>query len=261
MQNTKKEDFDVQKFYGEDNCISVDAFKNKYKINDKGLSSSKAAENIKNLGLNQVKQAKPKRWYNYFFSSLFSPFNSILLGISFILIYTDIILPPNPSPANIIVIAILILVSTFLEFFEEFRSNNAAEKLKELVETTACVIRNGKEIQIPVREVTLGDTIKLSAGAMIPADLRLIESKDLYVGQSSITGESDAVRKECSTLLESMEDIESITDLDTICFMGTNVISGTAKGIVIKTGDNSYFGRVARTMSTRKTQNKFSKRC
>ena len=253
MHNTKKEEFNVQKFYGEDCMLSADEFKSKYKVSEKGLSSSKAQENIKNIGFNQIKQSKPKRWYNYFFSSLFSPFNSILLGISFILVYTDIILPANPSPANIIVIAVLILVSTFLEFIEEFRSNNAAEKLKELVETTATVIRNGKEITIPLKEVTLGDTVKLSAGSMIPADLRLIESKDLYVGQSSITGESDAVRKEANTELESIEDIDSITDLDTICFMGTNVISGTATGIVIKTGDNTYFGRVARSMAGRKT--------
>ena len=253
MQNTKKEEFNVQKFYGEDCMLSADEFKSKYKVSENGLSSSKAQENIKNLGYNQIKQSKPKRWYNYFFSSLFSPFNSILLGISFILVYTDIILPANPSPANVIVIAVLILVSTFLEFIEEFRSNNAAEKLKELVETTATVIRNGKEITIPLKEVTIGDIVKLSAGSMIPADLRLIESKDLYVGQSSITGESDAVRKEANTELESIEDIDSITDLDTICFMGTNVISGTAIGVVIKTGDSTYFGRVARTMSSRKT--------
>lgn len=253
MQNTKKEEFNVQKFYGEDCTINAKEFKTKYNVSENGLSSSKAQENLKNFGLNQVKHSKPKRWYNYFFSSLFSPFNSILLGISFILVYTDIILPAHPSPANIIVIAVLILVSTFLEFIEEFRSNNAAEKLKELVETTATVIRDGKEITIPLKEVTLGDIVSLSAGSMIPADLRLIESKDLYVGQSSITGESDAVRKETNTLLESKEDIDSITDLDTICFMGTNVISGTAKGVVIKTGDNTYFGRVARTMSSRKT--------
>ena len=261
MQNTKKEEFNVKNFYGEDCVIDSDKFKEKYHVSNNGLSSSQVLENIKNFGLNQVKQSKPKRWYNYFFSSLFSPFNSILLGISFILIYTDIILPAHPSPANIIVIAILILVSTFLEFIEEFRSNNAAEKLKELVETTATIIRNGKKCEIPLKEVTIGDTIFLSAGTMIPADIRLIESKDLYVGQSSITGESDAVRKVSNTELESIDDIENITDLDTICFMGTNVISGTAKGIVIKTGDNTYFGRVARSMSSRKTKNRFSKRC
>ena len=259
MANIKKEDFDVKNFYGEDCVSNSEDFKKKHNVSDKGLSSAKAAENFRNLGPNQVKQSKPKKWYNYFFASLFSPFNSILLGISFILIYTDIILPENPSPANIIVIAVLIIVSTLLEFIEVFRSNNAAEKLKELVETTATVIRNGKEKKIPIKEVTLNDIVVLSAGDMIPADLRIIESKDLYVGQSSITGESDAVRKLTNTELESIDDIDSITDLDTICFMGTNVISGSAKAVVIRTGDNTYFGRVAHTLTQGKPKTSFQK--
>ena len=258
MQNTdnlKKEEFNVKSYYGENCVLSPDDFKKKYKVSDNGLSSRHAEENIRNLGPNQVKQSKPMRWYNYFFSSLFSPFNSILLGISFILIYTDIILPENPSPANNIVIAALILISTFLEFIEVFKSNNAAEKLKELVQTTAEVIRNGKKITISLKDIALGDMVILSAGDMIPADIRLIESKDLYISQSSITGESDAVRKEAITNLGSIDEIDSITDLDTICFMGTNVVSGSAKGIVIKTGDNTYFGKVAHIMSKRKTKN------
>ena len=259
MTNSKKEDINVKSFYGEDCTLNSEEFKKKYKVSEKGLSSSKASENLKNYGLNQVRQSKPKKWYNYFFSSLFSPFNSILLGISFILVYTDIILPEHPNPANIVVIAVLIIVSTLLEFIEEFRSNNAAEKLKELVETTATVIRNGKEKKIPLKEVTLGDTIVLSAGDMIPADIRIIESKDLYVGQSSITGESDAVKKLTNTELNSIDDIESITDLDTICFMGTNVISGSAKAIVIKTGDNTYFGKVAHALSLGKPKTSFQK--
>ncbi len=259
MSNIKKEDVDVKKFYGEDCVLNSEEFKKKYKISDNGITSAKASENLKNYGLNQIKQSKPKKWYNYFFASLFSPFNSILLGISLILVYTDIILPERPSPANIIVIAVLIIVSTLLEFIEEFRSNNAAEKLKELVETTATVIRNGKKKKISLKEVTLGDTIILSAGDMIPADVRIIESKDLYVGQSSITGESDAVRKLTNTEINSINDIESITDLDTICFMGTNVISGSAKGIVIKTGDNTYFGKVAHTLAQGKPKTSFQK--
>lgn len=259
MSNVKKEDFDVKGFYGEDCISNVEDFKKKHKISDNGITSSKASENIRNLGPNQIKSSKPKRWYNYFFASLFSPFNSILLGISLILIYTDIILPENPSPANIIVIAVLIIVSTLLEFIEEFRSNNAAQKLKELVETTATVIRDGKKKKIPLKEVTLGDTVILSAGDMIPADVRIIESKDLYVGQSSITGESDAVRKLTNTEIKSIDDIESITDLDTICFMGTNVISGSAKAVVIKTGDNTYFGKVAHTLTQGKPKTSFQK--
>ncbi len=97
-----------------------------------------------------------------------------------------------------------------------------------------------------------------SAGSMIPADLRIIEGKDLYVGQSSLTGESDAVKKNIISEI-SYDDIESITDLDTICFMGTSVISGVAKGVVIKTADSTYFSKIARNISA-KPKTSFSKR-
>ena len=152
----------------------------------------------------------------------------------------------------------MVTASTLLEFFEEFRSNKAAEKLKELVATTTTVIRDGKEVQIPIKEVTLGDIVVLSAGSMIPADLRIIESKDIYVGQSSLTGESDAVRKLAFTDLK-YEDVDNISDLDTICFMGTNVISGSGKCAVIKTADSTYFGKIAHTLTNSKSKSSFQK--
>lgn len=110
MANVKKEDVDVKTLYGNDCVSSSEDFKKAHGVSDKGLSSKTAMERLKNLGPNQIKQAKQKKWYNYFFASLFSPFNSILLGITFILVYTDIILPENPSPANIIVIALLVFL-------------------------------------------------------------------------------------------------------------------------------------------------------
>ena len=152
----------------------------------------------------------------------------------------------------------MVTASTLLEFFEEFRSNKAAEKLKELVATTTTVLRDGKEVQIPIKEVTLGDIVVLSAGSMIPADLRIIESKDIYVGQSSLTGESDAVRKLAFTDLK-YEDVDNISDLDTICFMGTNVISGSGKCAVIKTADSTYFGKIAHTLTNSKSKSSFQK--
>ncbi len=257
MANTK-EDVNVGKMYGEECTLPRDDFIKKYKVNEEGLSSEKASELIKNLGLNEIKQAKPKKWYNYFWESLISPFNCILLGIVCILIYTDIYLPETPSYANIIVIAILVTASTLLDFFEEYRSNKAAEELKEMVATTTTVIRDNKEIQIPINQVTIGDIVVLSAGSMIPADLRLIEAKDLYVGQSSLTGESDSVQKLVDSQIK-INEIDNISDLDTICFMGTNVVSGSAKGVVIKIADSTYFGKVAHTISTGKPKTAFQK--
>ena len=120
------------------------------------------------------------------------------------------------------------------------------------------VIRNGKEIKIPIKEIVIGDTVILSAGSMIPADLRIIEAKDLYVSQSSLTGESDAVKKQINSQMQ-LEEIDNISDLDTICFMGTNVISGSAKGIVIKTADSTYFGQSSTYPNLAKPKTSFQK--
>lgn len=253
-----KEEVDIHKMYGEQCTLKKDDFIKKYRVNPNGLTNNEAKQRLEKLGLNEITQAKPKRWYNYFLESLFSPFNCILLGIVAILCYTDIYLPPTPSYANIIVIAILVTASTLLDFFEEYRSNKAAEQLKEMVATTTSVIRNGKEIQVPIKEVTLGDVVVLSAGSMIPADLRIIESKDLYVGQSALTGESDSIKKSSESEL-SIDNLDSISDLDTICFMGTNVVSGSAKGIVIKTADSTYFGKVAHSLTQGKPKTAFQK--
>ena len=258
LLKNEKEEVDILKLYGQDCTMSTEDFIKKYKVKESGLSTGEASYKRKKFGTNEIKQAKPKKWYHYFLESLFTPFNCILLGIIFILIYTDIYLPDKPSYANIIVIIILVIASTLLDFIEEYRSNKAAEKLKQIVETTTTVIRNGKEVKIPIKNVTIGDTVILSAGSMIPADLRIIESKDLYVGQSSLTGESDDVKKQAKSELD-INKIEDLSDLDTICFMGTNVISGSAKGVVIKIADDTYFGKVAHTLSMGKPKTAFQK--
>lgn len=253
-----KENVDVLKMYGEDSTTQRDEFLKKHNLNENGLTSKQAEINIKEFGLNETKKAKPKKWYNYLLQSLLTPFNCILIGISIILIYTDIYLAIEPSYANIIVIAILVTASTLLDFFESYRSNKAAEKLREIVETTTTVIRDNKEINIPVKNVTLGDIVLLSAGSIIPADLRIIESKDLYVGQASLTGESDNIKKTVE-LENKQEEVDSISDFDNICFMGTNVVSGSAKGVVIKVGDSTYFGKIANTVTSGKEKTAFQK--
>ncbi len=253
-----KENVDVLKMYGGDSTTKRDEFLKKHNLNEKGLTSKQSEINIKKFGLNETKKAKPKKWYNYLLQSLLTPFNCILIGISIILIYTDIYLAIEPSYANIIVIAILVTASTLLDFFESYRSNKAAEKLREIVETTTTVIRDNKEINIPVKNVTLGDIVLLSAGSIIPADLRIIESKDLYVGQASLTGESDNIKKTVE-LENKQEELDSISDFDNICFMGTNVVSGSAKGVVIKVGDSTYFGKIANTVTSGKEKTAFQK--
>ena len=240
----------------EKECISsVEEFVKENDFKKRGLTTTEARNNLAKYGKNMMKQKKPKQWYNYLLESLFSTFNLILLGIVVVLFYTDVILSEPPSYANIIVILILIFASTMLEFFEVYRSNKAAEKLKSLVSVKASVIRNGKVTKVQSSEVTVGDVVVLSAGDLIPADLRIIEAKDLYVVQSSLTGESDSVKKVAES--EQNGKIEDITDLDTICFMGTNVMSGSAKGIVFRVGDDTYFGKIADNITDEKPKTSF----
>ena len=188
-----------------------------------------------------------------------SPFNLILIGITLVLIYTDIILTEPPNYANIIVIIVLILLSTLLDFVVVYKSNKDAANLKKLIATTATVIRNGEKIKLPIENLTVGDVVLLSAGDLIPGDLRLIESNNLHVSQSSLTGESEAIEKFSSTQLQSEEDIENITDLDNICFMGTNVTSGSGKGIIFKIAKDTYFGKISNTITSGKPKTTFQK--
>ena len=257
MTNEKREDVDVEKVYGHLCKMPKEEFISKFKVTEKGLSTNQVNDRIHQYGYNEVTQSKPKKWYHYLFKSLFTPFNSILIGIALVLSYTDIYLAEDPNYANIIVIVVLVIVSTLLDFVSEYRSNLAAEKLKQLVSTMTTVIRNGEKIKVPFKDLVVGDTVILSAGDMIPADLRIIESKDLYVGQSTLTGESDAIKKLENT--ELTEEIDNISDIDTICFMGTNVISGSAKGVVVLTSDDTYFGKVAHTLTTGKPKTAFQK--
>lgn len=257
MKN-KKEDININRIYGEDCTLNKDEFLKKHNISIQGLTSDEAKSYINKYGSNEISKQKEKKWYFFFLQSLFSPFNSILLVISVVLFYTDVLMSKNPNYANIIVILILVFAGTFLEFFQEYRSNKATEKLKNIVATTCTCLRDNNEIQIPIKDITIGDVVFLSSGNMIPADLRIIEANSLYVRQSTLTGEADAIKKSENSIYK-LNEIESITDLDTICFMGSNVISGTAKGIVLKIGDDSYLGKIAKTLNIGKPENAFQK--
>lgn len=256
----KGEQINIKEIYGEESILPVEQFKKNKQIKfDIGLSFEEVEKTRQLYGINELKKAKKKKWYSYLWSSFTSPFNLILLGIAFILFYTDVYLTQPSSYANIIVVLSLIIISTLLEFFEVYRSNKAAEKLKKLVETKTTVIREGKQIKISLKDIVKGDIILLSAGDIIPADSRVIEAKDLYVTQSSLTGESELSRKVENSKNKKIEDIEFITDLDNICFMGTNVMSGYAKAVVLYTAEETYFGKIANNIEKVKPKTEFEK--
>ena len=255
----KKEEFNVQKTYGKLATLSKSKFINSYKVNvDQGLSTKQVEEKLDKYGLNEIASNKPKRWYHYFFKSLLSPFNCILIGIALLLSYTDIYLTTPPNYSSIIVITILVLASTLLDFFSEYRSNLAAQKLKEMVATTTTVLRDGKKVKIPIKDIVIGDVVLLSAGDMIPADLRIIDETDLFVRQSTLTGEADSIRK-VSENDYKIEEIENIADIETLCFLGTNVVSGSGKGVVVLTANDTYFGKISKTLIKGKPKTSFQK--
>ena len=260
QENNKNDKVDIKKLYGRECISSINEFISSIRTDiNMGLTNKQVQTNYEKYGKNELISSKPKKWYQFFLSSLITPFNMILIGIIVVLIYTDVYLTNPPSYANIIVIIALILLSTFLEFFIVYKSNKDAANLKKLIQTTSTVVRNGKKENIPVANLTVGDIVVLSAGDLIPGDLRLIESNNLHVSQSSLTGESESIEKFTDTELQSIEEIESITDLDNICFMGTNVTSGAGKGIIFKTANDTYFGKISAAVNTGKPKTNFQK--
>lgn len=172
-------------------------------------------------------------------------------------VVTDIILPApgDRSFRTVIVITTMVTISGLLRFIQETRSNNAAENLKSMVKTTATVEREGKK-EIPLSEIVPGDIVYLAAGDMIPADVRIISSKDLFVSQSALTGESEPVEKYG---IEMKQLSKNPLEFSNLAFMGSNIISGSATGVVLATGDYTYFGSMAKTIIVKKVVTSFEK--
>ncbi|MCX7883535.1 MAG: magnesium-translocating P-type ATPase [Caloramator sp.] len=223
-----------------------------------GLSVDEAEKRIERYGLNEVSHKKPKPWYVQFIKAFFNPFIFVLLFLAVVSLFTDVILVPveDRSYRTVIVISIMVTVSGVLKFIQEYKSGKEAEKLKALVKTTAAVLRKETGLkEINMSKIAVGDIINLSAGDMIPADVRIISSKDLFVSQSSLTGESEPVEK--FSAIKKNEDL-TITELDNICLLGTNVVSGSATAVVIATGNDTYFATIASSL-TEKVQTSFEK--
>lgn len=234
-----------------------------------GLTIEEAQKRLALYGPNEVAHDKPPHWFIQLLHAFVNPFNGViatLMGVSFVV---DVILADpkqGPDYKTVIVLTIMILLSTLLRFVTEFRSVNAAQALKRLVHTTATVIRRTDDqaeperIEVPMREVVPGDVVAISAGDMIPADIRLLTSKDLFVSQSVLTGESVPVEK-FDAPHDSEEHVadRNIVDTPNICLMGTNVVSGAATGVAVITGANTYFGQFAKTLARRPSETSFDR--
>jgi Mg2+-importing ATPase len=218
-----------------------------------GLTPGQVEERQERYGPNEVTHEKPPTWYVQLFHAFLTPFNGVLFAVSVVSLFSDVIFaaPEDRSFRTIIVLSAMVLLSTLLRFWQEFRSNKAAEELKAMVSSTTAVLRAGMERpqETPISKLVPGDIVYLSAGDMVPADVRLLTAKDLFVSQAMLTGESIPLEK--YPLPHVKRDSQAATtrnvlERETVCFMGTNVVSGAATAVVAATGDATFFGAVAR---------------
>jgi Mg2+-importing ATPase len=224
-----------------------------------GITDAEAELRREEHGRNEVAHEKPPTWYAELGRAFANPFNFLLTTLAIVSVLTG-------DDRAAVVIGFMVVLSTVLRFLQEFRSSKAAQALRAMVRTTATVERADDEFvpgatpvthrrEIPMAELVPGDIVYLSAGDMIPADLRLIAAKDLFVGQSSLTGEAMPVEK--MDRAEPSAAPAAVTELPTICFMGTSVVSGTGTAIVVNTGSNPTFGRMAKGLAGRRAETAF----
>src|SRR6478752_8210425 len=217
-----------------------------------GLTAEEVEARREQYGANEVSHERPPTWYQQLFHAFLTPFNGVLFAVSVVSLFSDVVFadPDDRSFRTIIVLLTMILLSTLLRFWQEFRSNKAAEELKAMVTSTAAVLRAGMERpqELPIHDLVPGDIIYLSAGDMVPADVRLIATKDLFVSQAMLTGESIPLEKYAVPpgKQTQAEPSQNVLDRETACFMGTNIVSGTAVAVVAATGDATCFGAMAK---------------
>lgn len=242
-------------------CLDSDQVLSQLDSSCEGLLEREAEARLEKYGQNEVAHEQARSAPRQLLGHFATPLSLLLLGLATVSYLTGEI-------KGAVVIAIMVLLSGLLSFIQEFRSNKAAEKLREMVSTTASVLRKDvtagvpEEVnrlfqvklhirpshttEIPLSQVVPGDIVHLSAGDMVPADLRILSAKDLFVNEAALTGE--AMPKEKFPGAAS-PDIKSVLEMPNICFMGTNVVSGTSVAVVVATGAATYFGSIAQTVS------------
>ena len=232
----------------------------------RGLDESMVLANREKYGSNKVTHQKKKSLPLRLAGAFINPFTLILLVLICVSCVTDILfpllsifgsVPADADPMTCIILAVMIVVSGTLRFVQETRSGEATEKLLAMITTTCTVDRLGQtQMEIPLDDLVAGDIVHLSAGDMIPADVRILDAKDLFVSQSSLTGESEPIEKlpdRCE------EEAETLTDYKDIAFMGSNVISGSATAVAVEVGDNTLFGSMAKAVSGEAVETSFTK--
>ncbi len=208
-----------------------------------GFSEKQALDLLAKHGLNDIESKQRFIGLHIFLGAILNPFIILLSAITIISFLFDVIFSDEPSYLTVIILLIIITISVTIHFFQDLKTHKSLVSLKKMVANTTAVIRNNKTKEIALQNVVPGDLIKLAAGDIIPADLRIISCKDLFVSQSSFTGEATPVEKQPTNYKDNLFELENI------CFMGSTVISGSAIGIVIATGKSTYLGSMSKEMT------------
>lgn len=226
-----------------------------------GLTADEVEKRQSVYGRNEVEHEKKKNPLSTFIKAFINPFIGVLTGLVVISFVLDVLLaaPGEQDWTAIVIISTMVIFSAILRFCQEWKANASSEALLKMVTNTCYVKRAGNhDEEINIAELVPGDVVMIAAGDMIPADIRIIEAKDLFVSQSSLTGESDPIEKHPEVKGKKYNK-GSVVELDNICYMGSNVVSGSATGIVFETGNNTYLGTIAKSIVGHRAATAFDK--
>ena len=226
-----------------------------------GLTLREVQERQSIYGRNEVIHEQKKNPFILFVRTFINPFIGVLTGLAIISLFLDVLMaePGEQEWAGVIIISSMVLFSAILRFWQEWRASEATDSLMKMVKNTCLAKRAGEqEEEIDITELVPGDIVYLAAGDMVPADIRIIDSKDLFISQASLTGESEPIEKFPEVQGQQFRK-GSVIVLDNICYMGSNVISGAAKGIVFETGNKTYLGTIAKSLVGHRATTAFDK--
>ena len=226
-----------------------------------GLTRAEVEDRRLTYGKNEVVHEQKKNPFIVFIKTFINPFIGVLTGLAIISLIIDVLMaePGEQEWTGVVIIAVMVVCSAILRFWQEWRANEATDSLMKMVKNTCLVKRAGSgEEELDITELVPGDIVFLAAGDMIPADMRIIESKDLFISQASLTGESEPIEK-FPEVKEKQYRKGSIVELDNICYMGSTVISGAAKGIVFETGNRTFLGTIARNLTGHRATTAFDR--
>ena len=226
-----------------------------------GLTRAEVEDRQLTYGKNEVVHEQKKNPFIVFIKTFINPFIGVLTGLAVISLAIDVLMaePGEQEWTGVVIIAVMVVCSAILRFWQEWKANEATDSLMKMVKNTCLVKRAGSgEEELDITELVPGDIVFLAAGDMIPADLRIIESKDLFISQASLTGESEPIEK-FPEVKEKQYRKGSVVELDNICYMGSTVISGAAKGIVFETGNRTFLGTIARNLTGHRATTAFDR--